>query len=484
MNLTLKRMVKFTAVCMGVCAFATVTMAAAPTHWWVADSFETADGGSDELPIDAFKCTTYEVSADTFTNYLWVTDENDASKIVATNSTYTGTRPGTNAEPAQLVLKLETEGNTLTRHVLADTGSTGVSFSAGSVYVDTLIKFTPSEDTPTIGSEVKVAVYLNVESNLVVYHGVEGGVTHSVMTSLGVIDTETWHRLTIVMDNNIGLAGCQLFLDGSVVTNDSMELNGKYYYLLAQNDLVLNAVAFQGTGFVDDLAVADGADLSGASAIMLTLIFDSHLTVTQNSVALNSGDEVESDSAIEVTAAQWYEIASLGDLFTGGATTNVVDGTTMITNIMGSVSGDAGTTNEITSQLYSETMGISTGLGDASYPADKVAAWANAHGVTTLTPSMLDEYLLKITPDEGDTTIEITSIVVGATEATITLAASSTEVDFEDLNGTLNIYTTSDLGTTFEPAGSFDVDVTAGENGTATITVPLTDGDFIKATVE
>ncbi len=483
MNLTLKRMVKFTAVCMGVCAFATVTMAAAPTHWWVADSFETADGGSDELPIDAFKCTTHEVSADTFTNYLWVTDENDASKIVATNSTYTGTRPGTNAEPAELVLKLETEGNTLTRHVLADNGSTGVSFSAASVYVDTLIKFTPSEDTPTIGSEVKVAVYLNVESNLVVYHKANGSIlTNSVITSLGAINTEMWHRLTIVMQKvgEINVC-CQLFLDGTAVTHENALGNDHDYFETAESGTVLNAVAFQGTGFVDDLAVADGADLSGASAIMLTLIFDSNLTVSTNSVALTSGVEVGTGSAIEVTAAQWYEIASLGDLFTGGATTNVVDGTTMITNIMGSVSGTAGTTNEITSQLYSETMGISTGLG-ASYPANDVAAWANAYSVTTLTPSMLDEYLLKITPDEGDTTIEITSIVVGATDATITLAASSTMVDFGKLNGTLNIYTTSDLGTAFTLADSFNV--TAGVDGTATITVPLTEGDFIKATVE
>ena len=62
------------------------------------------------------------------------------------------------------------------------------------------------------------------------------------------------------------------------------------------------------------------------------------------------------------------------------------------------------------------------------------------------------------------------------------MTASSTAVDFSDINGTLNVYTTDDLGTAFGLAGSFNI--TPGANGTATVTVPLAEGSFIKATVE
>jgi len=160
MNLTLKQLFKSVAVC--VCALA---LNAAATDF-VSDSFETTDGGSLDLPISQYKYTTYDVGADTFTNYVWFAAEGDASTIVATNAAYAdivGEGPISN-ETSELILNLNTEGNTLSRTV-------GVDFVSAPYYVDTLIKFTPSEDDPEINDpNAKIAMYVNAQSNLVVVH--------------------------------------------------------------------------------------------------------------------------------------------------------------------------------------------------------------------------------------------------------------------------------------------------------------------------
>ncbi|HPW75828.1 MAG TPA: hypothetical protein PLJ32_07605, partial [Kiritimatiellia bacterium] len=59
-------------------------------------------------------------------------------------------------------------------------------------------------------------------------------------------------------------------------------------------------------------------------------------------------------------------------------------------------------------------------------------------------------------------------------------------VDFtaSALNGTLNVYTTDNLGTAFTLVQTEYVTVTPGADGTATVKVPVAQGNFIKAVVE
>jgi hypothetical protein len=90
---------------------------------------------------------------------------------------------------------LFTEGQTLTL-----TAGSAMNFHVGApVYVDTLIKFTPCEDDPVIDDiYVKAAVFVNVDKNLVVFHGSDG--LGTFMTDTGMnIDTSRWHRLTILL---------------------------------------------------------------------------------------------------------------------------------------------------------------------------------------------------------------------------------------------------------------------------------------------
>ncbi len=484
MNLTSKRMM-MAAACAGLCAFASMTFAGDPTKWWVSDSFEVADGGAADLPISQYKQTVTEIvggGGATTTNFLWVADGLDASKIIATNS-YIGQPFITNSGLRELVLELATEGSTLTRHVIGDDGvSTGKAFTAEApVYVDTMIQFRPSEDTPTIGDDVKIAVYVNVNSNLVVYHGISGpSVTNSVFNSIN-INPESWYRLTIKLLTMGPVALAQVYLNGDLLEHANAVDTDKF--MLAVNSGTLNAVAFQGTGLVDDLAVANDADFGGTSAILLTLAYDAGLgSVLTNGAAVGNGGTVESGTLLTINAAEWYRLLSV----TGDGDAAYV-GETGLASCTGIVSATAAA--NVTVTFTNVTGSVSMGEGGPSVDAEKLSAWAVAQDpdlteaeVQANAAVWYDEYLLNIAPDEAASTIEITSITVGATEATIVVTASSTAVDFSDINGTLNVYTTDDLGTAFGLAGSFNI--TPGANGTATVTVPLAEGSFIKATVE
>ncbi|MDD4019380.1 MAG: hypothetical protein PHV28_15730 [Kiritimatiellae bacterium] len=481
MNLTSKRMLQcFTAVA-GVFAF---TATAGQTWWGVKDAFENADGGTNGMVIADYKATAV---GDGTTNYLWLAAETDASKIVTNDSdraSYSGINPITDPAANDLVLELATEGNTLTRHVMNGT-STGRTFEASSVYVDTLIKFTPSEDTPSISNDVKVAVYVNVNSNLVVYHGPESGdPVHSVFDDI-FISPNTWNRLTIKLGYVDPISFCNIYLNGVALTHTNAVGENQDVFLTAVGGNVLNAVAFQGTGFVDELVVSDDADLGAGAAILLTLSYDTGIEmVTTNGAAVANNGTVPNGALIVIDAKDWYAVTGVnGATFADPGLTepaNVVSGT---------VTAAASTNVTITSAKYTGSME----LGGKPVDLDKLSTWALAQQpalteaqVAANADGWYDEYLLNLAPDAAVTnTIAIDSIAVGATDATIKVVASSTDVNFASINGTLKIYAATNLVTGFggEPVALEPVAFTSANN-TNTVVVPISAGSFIKAKVE
>jgi len=483
MNLTSKRMLQFVTVCAGFCA---LTAAAGlggnpdPTTTWVTDSFEAPEG-TNEQGIAEYRYTLTVDGGTVTTNYLWVAQGLDESKIVSdtTSAEYVGQRPMT--ADKNLVLELATEGNTLTRHVIGDGSVTGQTFASANVYVDTLIKFTPSEDTPTISNDVKVAVYVNANSNLVVYHGIEGpAVTNSVFTNISISPTN-WYRLTIQMIYVDPLSVCKVYLNSELLTHENALGDDDDMFLTAAAGNTLSAVAFQGTGWVDELSVANGAYASAPAGILLTLSYNDTLgTVLTNGAPVANGGTVESGTFITIDAIDWYNVTNvLGVTYAGELDKNLATGV---------VSSATAATAEITFGPYSTG---SFAMGEGTPDAGKVAAWAIANDVSEAAVAAnaadwYDEYLLNLPEANGVTnTIAITSIAVGATEATVTVVASSTAVNFETINGTLNIYTATNLATGFnaEPVAVESLTFTENQN-TNTVTVPLTAGSFIKAKVE
>ncbi len=483
MNLTSKRMLQFIMVCAGVSA---LTAAAEPTLF-VADSFEAPDG-SDNKPIVEYK---WVVDGQTTTTN-WFMADGDASKIVALDNSAASVgakgRPFAIAD-TDLVLNLETEGQTLSRTV-----GTPLTFGeATPVYVDTLIKFTPSEDNPTIVDEsVKAAVFVDVNSNLCIFHGVDSsGSAAAVATSTTVlINPELWYRLTIKLSNMPDAPldkVFQVYLNGELIVDaagmdETYASPGSFFYT-SSNESTLSMIAFQGTGKIDELVVADmanGFDVAPAS-VLLTLAFDSAMvSVTTGGVAVANLDVVPTDTAVVITAQPWFEITNPGALFIGGDTTNKFDA--MITGINGMVSSGVTATNTIIAAAFSTTAGLPSGFG--SYSIGSITTWAQANGQTpeSMTAAMLDDYLFNVVP-ATDAKLVIQSIEVIGENATIVVTTDKpgTVTALSGINGTLKYYTTDDLSVAFEYVG--DISVTSAGT-TVTKVIPLVDGKFIKAVLE
>jgi hypothetical protein len=475
-------------VCAGACALtATATQ-------WASDSFEAGGDGytnaTADMAIGTYKMIVTGDQSET-TNLAWVATSGDASKIIVGDTPFTGTatRPIAGATTDQY-LNLETEGQTLSRVLAAPQ-----SFETSSVFVDTLIKFTPSEDTPTIDDlNVKVAIYVNASSNLVIHHAtydvvtMDSGVTNTVVD--GTIDPTAWYRLTIEMGQPGGGVGraCKVFLNGSVISHanaftegeDIDPVPGGLWFMTVASGLDLNAVAFQGTGAVDELVVTSEIE-PFSSAILLTLAFNpSMVSVTTNGAAADNFAQVASGTEVAITALPWFEITAAGDLFTSTGATNLV--ASMKTSYIGTVDGTDGQTNAIAAQLWSDTAAVTaTGFG-STYPANKVAAWAFANSLTAVDAGMEDDYLFNVAPGTDAKPVIKSIAVDGDGNATITVEADKPLINFSDLNGALVVKTADSLSEGLTVPGE-GVTVTPGSSA-AEITVEFGNGHFIQAVVQ
>ncbi|HNX33942.1 MAG TPA: SGNH/GDSL hydrolase family protein [Kiritimatiellia bacterium] len=456
----------------------------------VADNFEYVGEGYGttngyvNMPIGAYKCQPYGESSG-FTNHLWHAEANDFSKLVADTSAYAGSVRPLAGSTAALALNVDTGGKTLVRTA---NNQAAFDFSASPIYLDTLVKFTPSADPPTISDPtVKAAVFMDTNLHLWVCHGVGGAGQNITNSDTGlVISTNDWHRLTIMLGKLSGSAGYafKIYVDQAAVScaagmNDLAVSPGPWFWSAA-NDASFKEVAFKGRGMLDELVVTEAEPDLGLSAILLTLSFDSaQVLVSTNGVSVHNNDLVPNGSQIAINARPWHEITSGGALFTGGDTTNTVEGTTMITAINGTVAGAGGETNTIVSSAYRQTAAIATGLGCAA-PADKIAAWAIKNSLTTLDSDMLDDYLMNV--DAGtNPSLFIDSITVAGTDATIVIKATG-GVDLQTINGVVNVWTTADLTEAFVSSGPAYITATTGTQ--MTVVVPRAADTFIKATVD
>lgn len=454
----------------------------------VADNFESVGEGYGttngyvNMPIGAYKCQPYGEGG-RFTNHQWFATANDFSKLVEDSSACAGLSRPLPGSPTALALDVDTGGKTLVRtvnnHVAAD-------FSENPIYLDMLVKFTPSADHPTITDPtVKAAVFMDTNLHLWVFHGVDGPGQNITNSDTGiVISTNDWHRLTIKL-GKLSDPLCyafKIYVDQTVIScaagMDDFGVSPGPWFWSAASDSSFKEVAFKGRGMLDELVVTDSEP--GIYPIFLTLSFEpEQVMVSMDGEPINNDALVPDGSQIVINARPWYEITSGGALFTGGDTTNTVAGTTMITAINGTVAGEAGRTNTIASSAYSQTASIATGLGCAA-PADKIAAWALTNSLTTLDSDMLDDYLMNV--DAGtNPTLYIDSITVAGTDAMILIKATG-GVDLQAINGVVNVWTTDDLTNGFASSGP--TYVTAATGTQITVVVPRAAGTFIKATVE
>lgn len=482
MNLTSKRMLQFFAGCAG--AFA---LSATAQTTYVADNFEYIGEGQgptngvENMPISTYKCQPWgDEGIWQFTNYVWITQSSDdLSKLVTESQNYTGIRPMAGSS-TNLVLNLETNGKTLVR-----TNSAPSYFLTTPVYVDTLIKFTPSEVNPRnedMDASVKAAVFVNASSNLVVYFRDPANGNVQKMQDTGYfVNPSQWYRLTILLSQVSDMPFFKVYMNGSIITNGTVLDNE--WYGVASGETSFNAVAFQGTGMIDEMVVTENTpDFGTPTVTWLTLSFTSDVTVLTNGISVSDGVAVPNNTGIAVIANPWKQITSGGDLLVNATTNKFND--SVITGLVGTVSGSDGQTNTIVSAAYSGTSALPAGFGSADI--GKITTWANANGVTPegLTDAMLDDYLLNVAP-ATDPKLKITTITRYSDKTTFRIEATDPSVNFTSINGVLNVWASGNLITepfaalsrsgyfTFTPGTAYiDIDVT----GTALY--------FLKATID
>lgn len=504
MNLTSKRLLQFFAGCVGACAFT----AAAGTQYLV-DTFDessviyyTAGGptvaASNRMDIAHYKSTLNSGDLTFFTN-SWFAATGDASALtnVTPNILDLNKKPLAGGTLGTYVLNLETEGQTLSRQL-----NEAVSFLASDVYVDTLIRFTPSEDAPSIGADVKAAVFVNVNSNLVIhagtvngFNGGDGNPTNVEIVLAQPINPNQWYRLTIKLGPVSSYSGFQVFLDGSnLISSVGFTSEGSTpgpWFFNASNDSSLNAVAFQGTGMIDELVVADTANgITTPTGVILTLSFGDKITVYDNTAAaaVLTGETVTSGDSITISSVDWFEITGCsGTGVTYSDASRLAVGN-LTQDSTGTLTGTEATTVTITAAQLSTP--ISTGMTGpyAFVDGAKLSQWAiDNHKtqveVVTAGESWLDDYLMNVAPDTNAKLL-ISSIEVGATEAIIVVTSDKTDVltSFAGINGTLKYYTTSNLATGFTGSGTAVSVVGAGTS--VTVHIPIASGQFIKAVIE
>lgn len=311
---------------------------------------------------DDFESPTYTAPEYVTNNVSWSNAGNGLSTVIATNYSYSAaTMPLSASAPGTThgqVLSLDTQGDELD---YADAPTT-----AGDVYVDQMVYLVPSDTPPTITDDsVQAAVYLNSDSNLVLYCSdnvsatpVSGWIVFEGQTVL----PETWSRLTISMDYDNGdISGFvdtdwfKVQIDGTDITStnghsavvaDPDAIPGPWTAgpwircaNLTGGSATLNALSglsYTGTGMLDDLIVTTTAPtfVPGGSTFTITTVVGADGSIdVPASLVVDSG----ATTSIVFTANQYFELATL---YTNNAMVALADHTKVWTSEFANVSSD------------------------------------------------------------------------------------------------------------------------------------------------
>jgi hypothetical protein len=367
------------------------------------------------------------------------------------------------------VLRLNTDGAVWTNEIGRIFANAGDTLQ---VFADMLVKFVPSESLPSTNSlsgKMAIAVKADVggTNRLNISWANSSGFQDWLEISSKVISTTTWHRVTVRMYTiDAGeTPKATVYLDGDSVLDQGITGN------------TLVAIGFQGTGFIDELAVHDSNPFGGG-AVQITLSFVTGIaSVYVGPTQKLDTETVDSGSDLIITAAQWKEIS---DVSGSGVTTNWISGSpgdSVVTVKVTATSSATVTVTAVTESSTAETSGSGTSFDGAAM--NKVAAWALANGVTTLTSGIYTNYLYNI--DDAATVPEllIKSIAVTGTTVTVTVGAGTNNLSI--LNGVLKLKAWQVLGGT--PV-TYTNEVPIAGTTNVTVQVDISTNKFVKALIE
>ena len=430
MNIT-KRMLRFGAVAIAVAVGCNALAAGLGVP--LEESFESYTLPQSATNLNVNWSSTSEDDMSVITNVTYTFGSENGGITGITYPLFAGISA---AENHTQVLKLNTEGGTLS----AALDSSEALFNTAEIYVDTMINMVLSEDDPSfIGTtNIKIAVFANAASNLVIRHGMYVGETHSITSSVTdkMIKPDDWYRLTItakqIDDFGSKYSLLSVAIDGVTVTHANARDGDKWFDTVVDQggpDFArLTSIAFQGTGHIDDLVVTRDDPFSTPAAF-----FTVYTVVGANGgidVATSTNVASGSNLTINYTADDWYRIEALtSDGSPIGAAAGELTYEQVLTGITADISNNVS---------FVEASQAQTGL---SVPN----SWAQGFGLTVAEaladPNIATDYLLGLDPT-GTYVIgfEITEIAVGTT-VTVTCKLTDDAVALDTtINGELNVY--------------------------------------------
>lgn len=375
-------------------------------------------------------------------------------------------------DTAARVLRLNTETATLTNEVAQATSS----FQTAPIWLDTMVQFVTTDSHPTISDNtVKLAVYAfasETSTNLAVYHGYyvvgTGLVTTNTVTDVDV-DPTKWYRLTVELQNEedgegYAAAGLQAFRmrlnGGQFITLNGAPAYGDNWYdtvdaggspaggawFLSAGDSgaptakAIDSLAFQGTGYLDDLVLRKTDPYETTPDFLITQVISDPVHGAANPAGQLTVQQGGSTQVV-YTASDWYRITSLKQ---DGVEKLTITPTNTFTWSVNNVQQDI--TNEVTIAPLAHGYGNATTAWLSNWSeADVADGDADPYDVDT-------EYLLNTDPTaDSDVAFTVTAITAEAgagtdVEVTVTLTRTTSQ---GNLNGTLWLYGTDDLDTPF-----------------------------------
>ena len=438
-------------------------------------------------------------------------------------------------------LDLSTEGGTLWRSV-NNTGhgdELGAAWDVatdGTIFVDTMVQFTPTEDgdTPAVATDDKLAIWLNVnesgETNLCALAATYDVSATTLQTTNFILHTAApvlpnqWYRLTVEAIADVAggeeVPGFKIYLDGQALTSDFQvvtwdEGDQPSYDSASLDDVVtkkivfcalpdgngnvrvasISGVGFKGSGKLDDLSIGtDVPAFLGVTTIDFTLTWGEGVTAVSYTLSsdLTTTNTLTSGTAVQLAPGDGTATIELIPTFdTGYEFDKVTMGETDFSSLTFAIPGV--TTN---ATLFAKTAATAyptyINTSDATITA-KYDAWKAGVGCDDSTASAyLNQFLLNVdeTTTVGDAALTITEIKENATAGwditigcTVSGAALTGTVGQTIVcNGYLAVSYTDDLtGTwTTENIAVTAVDATAG---TVTVNVNKANAKFMKVSL-
>lgn len=448
----------------------------------------------------------------------WSAGEDDTSTIINVDYSVAAETKGypiTNYDHSvdNMVLNLNTGASVLTNSL------DGADFSEDKLYIDTMVKFVLSENNPeaiTNDLGVKAAFFANADSNLVVYCGSynsdEEVLTFSDVQFLatdGVVDVDKWSRLTVVLDNfdnqgdemnAICVQAFKVFLNGVAVTSANAYSDnwknevlagvpaGGSWFLSAANrkndtgaepdKAEVTALAFQGTGLLDDLVVSfDEPVFTAPSFFTITQVIGANGSA--DPAALTVQIEAGGSTQIVYTADQWFRIEKLS-----------VDDVEVVA-AAGEVTYQWNVAN-VQADISNEVSFVAASGAEVGLPAGVDPVWASGYYATEAEAladaNLATDYLLNLDPTEDyDIALTINTIALdnGDVANAVVLTDDGNEIDVT-INGVLKLQGKEDLldGEWNDLGGNATVPQAEFELGTNVVTdVAVDDYRFFRAVI-